>query len=243
MATDSTTSLRDCDAIGNPPDRLSDATSFLYRFGYLLSMYTGLRAANNRVRHAFLPQLQVAKLSGRKLQLPESDRLKIRVHARVASDAMPSDQQAGMISLTLVSPKIPRPLYALLCMTSHFGCGHIEVAIIEKNGGVVIHGIRNIVAANADRIGCRSFVRKLQLGNDEDEAALLRELSRSLDAVGLTPRFAHPRDCVELSVNHQLLHPSRRGKVRSALRRRYRRIWRKAGVDPDTMTCRASRIS
>ena len=222
--------------------RLSVGYGMLLRAGYLLSMYTGTRAAWNRARSTFLPAPQSAILDGRVLYLNESPDVLIRVHARVPPHPLPRKWRAGMFSACLLSPGIPRPVYALLRMTSHFGCGHLEVAFYECGGAVVIYAIRNIVKANAARIGCEHLLRNLDLGEESDEILVLRGLVQTLGAHGLQTSFASPEDCVTFAVNDLLLRPAKRVMTRAILRVRYTRIWSQAEMPDSAVHVRTANI-
>lgn len=209
---------------------LSRGIGTLYRGGYLLAVYTGLRAAFNYTRSAFLPQPRMGALDGKRLHLNDLVQVSVRVHARAPAHSLPPYRRAGMISIGLASPQVPRPLYALLCMTSHFACGHIEIAFYEEPNRVVFYGIRNIIKGNADRIGCKFLLRNLQLSEHKDEIVLLRKVIQAVHDHGMETSFAAPQDCVKLSVNRLLLHPKRRDKILATLQKKYARIWKQVGV-------------
>ena len=199
----------------------------LYRAGYILAMYTGARAAYNRSRNAFLTQPKAAVIDGQRRRLTHTAVLLIRVHARIPPHSLPPDRRAGMVSIKVASPGISRALYALLCVTSHFGCGHVEIAFYEENGCVVFYGLRNTLKANAERLGSRFLPRTNFPRNRDDEIAILNEVSRILESNGLKTSLAAPGDCVKLSVNDILLHPERRHKTMDSLQNLYARIWKR----------------
>jgi hypothetical protein len=207
----------------------SHVMSVLYRVAYILVTYTGVRAAFNRARHAFLPRLQAAVIEGHGLRVNHTA-LMIRVHSRVLPRGLPPDRRAGLISIRLASPGIPRPLYALLCATSHFGCGHLEIVFYEEQGRIVFHGIRNILKSNADRIGRNVLSREDWLSDCVDEIVILEEVSRLLKCHGLEVSLAAPADCVTFSVNKHLLHPEKRDATLETLRRQYVRLWKKVAL-------------
>lgn len=205
-------------------------TNRLYRIGYLLAVYSGVRAAFNRIRHSFLPALRVRTMDGRRLHVNSVIEVELRVHARIPASPALRKRRAGMISVRLVSPEISRSLYALGCATSHFGCGQIEIAFHEDGDRVVCYAVRNIVRANAERIGFGSLLRKLSLWNDEDEVDLLREVLKCAAAHGFDASLADPEDCVALSVDQRLLPPENRAKALESLRRKYARLERQLGT-------------
>lgn len=201
--------------------------NFLFRAGYIFAMYTGIRAVFNRVRSLLLSKPQAAILDGRKLDVEGLFQVKIRVHARVPPASLAGCDRAGMLSVWLVDSGMPWPLYGLLRRTSHFGCGHIEIAFYEEAQIITFYAVRNIVRSNAERIGCQRFLDSSGLLKDSDEVALLQTLSRTLTDHGLQTCFASPENCVAFSVNNQLLPPEKRVMIRSSLRKRYVRIWKR----------------
>lgn len=213
--------------------RLCIANGIVFRVGYYVAMYTGLRAAVNRVRGALLPRPQTAILHGRRLSVNHTESVLIRVHARQAPDSSAGDLRAGMISVQLVDPGIAWPLYALLRLTSHFGCGHIEIAFYETDDSVVVYAIRNIVQANATRIGCVHLLNDLTLCDESDEVLLLKSLQHLLGNCGLQTALAAPDDCVKYAVDDRLLRPGTRKKTRTMLRKKYSRIWQRAQTPCD----------
>ena len=223
----------------------------LQRIGYVVAMYSGLRAACNCLFSAFLPKPQVSVLNRQCMQLLPGRSFRIRVNARkgrevscacgtqVASNLRhpvrhrsPADYKFGMMSLSLLEPEISRWVYRYFCMTSHFGTGHFEIAFYEDHDTVVVFGVRNIVKANAARIGCARSVAGLSIADENDAVAILRSISRTLAANGLQLEYADPQQCVELSVIPSLLHPNRRQRVLSVLRKKYARMWKLAKPDP-----------
>lgn len=204
---------------------LSAGKNILLRAGYIVAMYTGLRAASNRVRSLFLPTPRAAILDGLEFSVDDLFQMRIRVHARSPPGSITANRCAGMLSIWLTSPGTIPPLYGLLRMTSHFGCGHIEIAFYEEHDTIIFYAIRNIVRSNAERIGCTYFFRNLNLRRNSDEIALLQKLSLTLNSLGLKTSFASPDDCVDFSVDNQLLRPEKRTRIRSTLRKKYVRIW------------------
>jgi hypothetical protein len=202
----------------------------LNRILYLLAMYSGVRAVFNQVRSFFLPRPRASTIDGETLRFEGFDRAKIRVHARAPPKSLGSRQIAGMISIYSVTPGIPRFFYAMLRLTSHFGCGHIEIAFSEEKEMVTFFAIRNILRSNIDRLGCSRLFCNLKLSNDNDEIVVLRIIIQLLNAQDIDTSFASPEDCVSLAVNESLLIPETRNRTIEAMKRRYRRVAGKSAI-------------
>ena len=63
-----------------------------------------------------------------------------------------SSAKYGMISLSLIRPGLDQFVYRLIRLTSHFGCGHLELAYMDIDGGIEIYAVRNILKANISRL-------------------------------------------------------------------------------------------
>jgi len=198
--------------------------SFVTRALYLLAMYSGARAAFNQARSFFLPKPRASILDGETLQLDEFNQAKVCVNARTPPKAIGPGRNAGMISVYLVNPGISHFFYALLRLTSHFGCGHIEIAFYEENGDICFFAIRNILRSNIDRIGCDDIFRNLKLSRDNDEIVILREIIYKFGKRHINTCFATPEACVALAVAESLLSPKKRDRSIQALNHRYRRM-------------------
>lgn len=209
---------------------LSRIMTTVYRATYILAMYTGTRAAWNCVRSAVLPKPQAVILDRHRLRIATDTELLLRVHARATHPSLSPTCRSGMISARLVTPEIPSWLYAVLRMTSHFGCGHVEIAIYEESSRVVIYGIRNIINANAMRIGFASVLDGLRLSDESEAIHVLTEVRHALLRKGLKTSFAAPQSCVDLSVDPRLLHPKTRAKTLVMLKKRYTRLWKQADL-------------
>lgn len=129
-----------------------------------------------------------------------------------------------MVSLRLVTAPIGRWTYRYLCLTSHFGRAHAEVAFHVRGGEITVYGVRNIARANADRLGLSRLSGRLRLAGIEEEAWILQLVATALQRAGLVVRLASAQECVDLSVNDRLLPPGRRAHVRATLLRRYARL-------------------
>ncbi len=187
-------------------------------------MYSGLRAVFNLVRSFFFRRPSASIIAAETLSSGCFGRAKICVHARAPSKSLGPECIAGMMSIYLVTPGMPRFFYAVLRLTSHFGCGHIEIAFYEEKSEVTFFAIRNIIRSNVDRLGCRWPFRNLKLADDNDEVVVLRMIIQLLHAKGFSTSFASPEDCVSLAVNESLLNPRTRDRTIEAIKRRYRRV-------------------
>lgn len=201
--------------------------SHIARIFYLLAMYSGVRAAFNRTRSAFLPSPKASILDGQTLQIENISSAKVHVHPRAPAATLPPVRHAGMISINLLSPGIPRFIYGLLRLTSHFGCGHIEIAFYEDSDAVTVYAIRNIIRSNIDRFGGKHVFRSLKLASENDEILILQKTLKALNDLGIETELALPEDCVRFAVNRLLLDASRRDAATEALHRKYSRISKK----------------
>jgi len=215
-----------------------------YRWGYLLSMYTGLRAFFNQLTDTLRrrsigdPALSAGRMDGLCVPFPAdafpSDLL-IRVHTR--SIALPG-VRAGMISVAVYLTSVTGASrlswrHRLLRWTSHFGCGDVEIAFYESDQVITLYGFRNIIAGNSRRLGLR--LPTTAVPDDPHTSALvIAAIVQQLTDSGHRVRLASPTECVRLAVDDRLLPAHRRGRTRSCLRRRYRELWRcVATLNPD----------
>ena len=202
------------------PGRIFDAA---FRIGYLCAMYSGLRAVSNRIQALMTPPLRSASLNRMTMQLPGGETVVVAVHRRPTA---PTDHRhSGMISVRLVVSHVRHPLYSLFCLTSHFGCGHIEIAFYECEGRIVLYAVRNILKSNAERIGVGRLFEAFPLQANDDEISVLQQIREVLHQQGLETSFASPDECVALAVDNRLLHPARQARARAALKRKYTRLW------------------
>lgn len=198
-----------------------------YRQGYYLAMYTGVRALANllRSRRSRLDP-RLARLHGARLQDAELGALTLRVHSRRRPPGDDALVAHAMLSLQRPKPALAGWRYRALCMTSHFGCGHVEVALWEQRGVVTFYGVRNIATANARRLGFTAAADRMQLTNADEDRFVLRLLANALRDEGLEVRHASADDCIRLAVDERLIAPDRRAQAHRALRRRYERLRR-----------------
>ena len=196
----------------------------LTRILYLFAMYTGLRAASNQARSLFLPRTRASIIHGSILRVGGSANIEIHVNTRVAPKGLRPGTKAGMISVSLVEPNIPKPLYWLLRLTSHFGTGHVEIAFYEEGETIVFFAIRNIIRSNINRLGMVRRFRSLQLGSNSDEINVAKQIATTFFSCGIPVVFAAPETCIELSVNRSLLNPKTHDKALEAMTRKYKYI-------------------
>ncbi len=205
------------------------------RILYLFAMYTGARAVFNKARSFSLPGLRTEILDGETLQIDKSYLIRVRVHGRPSAKILGSENNAGMISIHLISPGISRLSYALLRLTSHFGCGHVEIAFYETHDSVICFAIRNILRSNIDRLRLGKLFRNLKLSSDNDEIVLLQDILQELNDRGVGACLASPDECVSLAVNKTLLNPKNCHRVIEALRRRYKRISKRIAMNNNAL--------
>lgn len=205
--------------------------SAFVRSVYLFVMYTGIRAAANRVRSVFLPVPRAAVIDGAIIHPVESELFRIRVHGRVPPGPSSGARVGGMISVYLEHPGIPRSLYSLLRVSSHFGCGHIEVAFYEEDERLCVFAVRNMLRSNLHRLGHRACLRSLFIGTERDEIVVLAGVFDELRAQGLVAYLASPTECVKLAVSPRLLRLRTRERAVAALTRKYERIARQTAMN------------
>lgn len=202
------------------------------RILYLLAMYSGLRAVLNRVRSYCLPQPRASLLDRQVLLLDKACCVEIRVHARSHSQMKGKERIPGMVSISLASPGIHPIAYALWKLTSHFGCGHIELAFFEERGVVHFYAVRNILKSNMERLGGNRLSRRLKFAQESDEIFFLQQVMKRLADHGLPAIFESPEICVDLAVSPSLLHPQKHQRSIQALLCKYRRISKRVGSNP-----------
>lgn len=205
----------------------------LCRFLFLFYVYSGARTIFNRVRSWGFDDPRMLEID--RVRIPVADTFGvIRIHSRGFPKGLQRASAAGMMSIYLESPGIPKPLYRLALLTSHFGCGHIEIAFFECGDQVVLYAIRNMLAANIKRFRMASWFDHLKLNQGEDDAAVLREVIELLEKKRIDHSFASPDDCVKFSVLPFLIAPHRLEKTKEAIRRNYKRTIRLSGHKGET---------
>lgn len=205
--------------------------SALYRCLYSSAMLLGVRACVNHVqswlcRH----RTRAAALDGCLVRSSRLGDLEVFVHPRLRPAGATAPARYGLLSVRQRHPKVSPWLYRYLCLTSHFGCGHLEIAFYEKADVVTIYGVRNIARSNAHRLGLRGAADRLLLSRREEARVLLHEILPLLAEHGLAVRLAAPGECVALSVNRRLLHPASESTALGALRRKYEKLQDLTGV-------------
>lgn len=191
---------------------------------YLFAMYTGLRAAVNLLRSFRMPLPRSSAIDGEVIDFGGLESLVVRVHARASPAADVGDSVGGMISVYSLRPGIPRWRYSLFRMSSHYGCGHLELAFYEKDNNIFVYAVRNILRSNLNRIGCSSWTDGLSLGAERDEFLVLEKIFGELRTHGLHTSLVPPEECVKLAVSPMLLKSATRDRTMIALTRKYKRM-------------------
>jgi len=197
----------------------------VYRGCYFLAMYSGLRAVGNRLRSAAVATTSaVSQLHGMAIASPGLGSLLVQVHFRVRPASATIDGVFGILSLKQAVPTVGRWSYRYLCATSHFGCGHLEVAFFERHGTVTFYGIRNMASANARRLGLQGLSSRLRLVRAGENEQVLALLARCLQEQGLVTKHARPQDCLALAVDDRLLPPANQAQAKRSLYRKYQKL-------------------
>ena len=197
----------------------------LYRYGYYVAMYGGLRAACNRLRQprcCLHPKLQ--NLCRREVSVAGDSMFVARVHHHRAARGGGVPGECGMLALRLRRPPVPRWQYRALCLTSHYGDAHVEVAFYLRGDVVTFYAVRNIASGNARRLGLRAAAERLRVARTTEAARVLRGVTEAILAVGLRVDHAAPEECVALSFDERLLSGRDRAAARRHWRRRYGRL-------------------
>ena len=196
-----------------------------YRLQYVLTMFLGVRACVNHARSWLcVKRPRATALDGSLLRSERLGDLRVFVHPRLRPREASEPAHHGVISLRQRQPTVRPWLYRYLCLTSHFGCAHVEIAFYEQADEVTIYGVRNIAKSNAHRVGLLETARYLQLARRDEARILLREVASFLEGHGLVTKIAAPCECVTLSVRKSLLHPASQAEALDALRRKYERL-------------------
>ena len=187
--------------------RLNHVKYALCRWGYLVAMYCGLRAGFNRIRSKMCTDgCQLARLHRTRLCSEKVGDLVFSVHERPNPQSFSGEANFGMISVQHRYPKLGPLLYRYFCLTSHFGCGQLEIAFYEKQGKVTLYALRNTAASNAFRLGWHGISQKLMLDKRDDVVML--EVMRYLEKSSFVTSLADVSECLNLSVSNWLLNPS-----------------------------------
>ena len=196
-----------------------------YRWSYYIMMYSGLRAAYNHIRGKMTAtRSALGHLHGTTLSAGDDGILRFFVHSRPRPAHYTGEAHFGMISIRQQRPPLDRLLYKYLCLTSHFGCGHVEMAYYELHGKVMIYAVRNIASANALRLKLIQTARCLDAYGWHER--LLPHIVRYVGRHGLTVGPAPIDDCLRLAVSLRLIHPQTRSRSLRTLTRKSKRLRR-----------------
>ncbi len=202
---------------------LSHIADTLYRWAYLVAMYSGIRAVHNRISSQMSARdCALSRFNRTHLQTEHMGEVVLFVHKRSGPGMDIEGTAFGMISVQQRNPKVGRFLYRYFCLTSHFGCGHMEIAFYEKQGKVTLYAVRNTAASNAFRLKWFELSDKLTLAQWDER--VLRIIVRHLESNGFTTGFADVSESINLSVNNRLLHPHSRLRALRHLKKKYTRL-------------------
>lgn len=204
------------------PDRIKYT---LCRWGYLVAMYSGVRALFNRTRsRRRIDQCQLARLHRTQFHSEEFGDLQVSVHARPGPQSFPGEANFGMISVQQRYPGLGPVLYRYFCLTSHFGCGQTEIAFYETQGRVTLYALRNTAASNAFRLGWCDISKKLTLSKRDD--VVMRVIMQYLEKNAFATALADVSECLNLSISNWLLNPASRVRAMYAMKKKYTRLHR-----------------
>ncbi len=192
---------------------------------YRLSMQTGLRALWNRTRALCFrrPEL-VATLHKVVVTVPGLGPMRLAVHARPTPEGEDPSRRFAMVSARQLNRRHHRWAYRYLLATSHFGCGHLELACFEEQGQLTFFGIRNMARANAVRFGL-PWMGTDELGTLNDtETEFARACRAALHVNGTKPSWTSPTESVQLSMQPRLLALADRPRFKRHLVARYLRL-------------------
>jgi len=192
---------------------------------YYFAMYSGMRAFMNRAKSSLLAlDPEIEALHGVRESSKELGDLVLYVHSRVRPSAANKSGNFGVFSLRQSSPNVGRWTNQFFCLTSHFGCGHVEIAFFENDGEVTFYGIRNIASANAHRLGFSGLSARFRLAKSGEDALVLRFISKFLEEKGFAAKHATAHDCVNFAVDNRLLPRESDVKVKTSLYQKYERL-------------------
>ncbi|MBL4771504.1 MAG: hypothetical protein JKY61_10275, partial [Planctomycetes bacterium] len=165
-----------------------------------------------------------ALLHGATLEIPGLGPMRLAVHPRPTPKGEDPHRNFAIISARQLNRKTQRLAYAYLLCTSHFCCGHLELACYEKNGALTFFGVRNMVLANASRFTGHALKIK-QLGTAESTPTdFARACQSALTTLGIPTTWTSPAECVRLSVQPNLIPPADCIRVQRNLTARYERL-------------------
>jgi hypothetical protein len=199
----------------------------LTRACYLVAVCSGLRAMFNLLLSARYDPGRVSCLDDVVVNLDDSGLARIRVHGKRRPANGCSSAKYGMISLELVHSGVHPLLDRILRLMSHFGCGHLELAYMEKDDRLEIYAVRNIAKANVSRLRLRQIFSSLKPITMEEEHLVLSKILSLLGDRGITSSLAPPIECCRLAISPGLLNPRTERVTKEWLLRKYQRISKK----------------
>ena len=116
----------------------------LTRACYLVAVCSGLRAMFNLLLSTKYDLVVFLVLMSVVVNLDDSGLARIRVHGKRRPANGCSSAKYGMISLELVHSGVHPLLDRILLLMSHFGCGHLELAYMDKDDRLEIYAVRNV---------------------------------------------------------------------------------------------------
>ena len=199
----------------------------LARVCFLAAVYSGLRALFNLLLSIRYDPGRVSCLDDVVVNLDDSGLARIRVHGKGRPANGCFSAKYGMISLKLINSGVNPFLYRILRLMSHFGCGHIELAYMDKDDGIEIYAVRNILKANISRLRLSQIFSSLKPITTEDEHRVISKTISILGNRGINCRLATPFECCRMSISPRLLNPKTESLTKDLLLRKYERISRK----------------
>jgi hypothetical protein len=194
---------------------------------HLLGVYSGMRAAVNRIRALTLPTPgPSAALDHCTLDVPGQGRWKLRVHRRSSGP----QGLSGIVSARQVRSPLAPWLYRYLCLCGHFGCGQVELGFCEQTGRIRVYAVRNTALSCAQRLGWKRAARQLAPRHETALFDLVHAIVDRWRGQGLRVSVPTPEECVRLSVNPLLLHPEREREQKGVLHARAARLRLRVGA-------------
>jgi len=196
-------------------------------FVHLFGVYSGMRAAVNRIRALTLPTPgPSAALDHCTLDVPGQGRWKLRVHRRSSGP----QGLSGIVSARRVRSPLAPWLYRYLCLCGHFGCGQVELGFCEQTGRIRVYAVRNTALSCALRLGWKRAARQLAPRRETALFDLVYAIVDRWRGQGVRVSVPTPEECVRLSVNPLLLHPEREREHRGVLHARAVRLRLRVGA-------------
>jgi hypothetical protein len=194
---------------------------------HLFGVYSGMRAAVNRIRALTLTTPgPSAALDHCTLDVPGQGRWKLRVHRRSSGP----QGLSGIVSARQVRSPLAPWLYRYLCLCGHFGCGQVELGFCEQTGRIRVYAVRNTALSCAQRLGWKRAARQLAPRHETALFDLVHAIVDRWRGQGLRVSVPTPEECVRLSVNPLLLHPERECEHKGVLHARAARLRLRVGA-------------